>query len=142
MNTKTYFQAGDAMFAEHTMVSNDRSANDADIHAVSLNQHQMKSIKDALFAAYLLVENTLAIKKAKSNLVTVMAENVMLNHETGYPEKQGFVLYSAPTNLLMAKSLAENLKRCNKSFRIVEEDGKGKIVDFWYREGFKPDDGK
>ena len=77
---------------------------------------------------------------SKLELLTVLCENYHLDKETGVAINPHFVLYSAPTDLPMAKSLAENLKRCKKSYRIVTRDGLGEVVDFWYRAGFNPTD--
>lgn len=80
------------------------------------------------------------LAKKRGTLYTVLAENVMLNKETGYPCKFGFVLYSSPCIPSMAKALASQIRMCNRSYRIMEKDGKGKIVEQWWRKGFIPDD--
>ena len=68
---------------------------------------------------------------------------LMLSKETGFPEKQGFIYHSAPTTAGFAKAYAEDLKRCNRSYRIVTNDGKQpfKIIEQWLRSDFIPDDG-
>lgn len=81
-------------------------------------------------------------KKVISKLQTVLVENYCLDKETGMATKCGFILYSAPCLPAMAKSLADQLKAANKSYRIMTQDGKGDIVDQWLRDGFKPDDGR
>lgn len=78
------------------------------------------------------------MKKTRTEKVTVLVENTLLSKETGYPEKMGFILYSAPTDERMAKALAESLKRCCKSYRIMTDDGKGVLIDQWLRNGFVP----
>lgn len=83
-------------------------------------------------------------KKQKEDRYTVMVENHFLDKVTGEAINHHFILYSSPTNRLMASAIAENLKRCGKSYRIVTKDnGPGsEIVEFWYREGFRPVDGR
>ena len=81
-------------------------------------------------------------KKDIRELHTVLVENYMLDKETGLPINCGFVLYTAPTTPAMAKSLAEQVKMVNKSYRIMTGDGQGRIVDQWLRKGFVPDDGR
>jgi hypothetical protein len=80
--------------------------------------------------------------KKRSDLHTVLCENYQIDKDTGLACKCGFILYSAPCTPAMAKSLAEQLKAVNKSFRIVTKDNKkgSIIVDQWLREGFIPDD--
>ena len=80
------------------------------------------------------------MKTLKRQLLTVMVENYDLDKETGVAINKRFCLYSSPTDPAMARSLAENLRRVGKSFRIMTDDGKGKIVAQWLRDGFVPDD--
>lgn len=81
-------------------------------------------------------------EKKRTELLTVLVENVMLSKDTGYPEKQGFVLYTAPCSSAMAQALANQLKMVGKSYRIVTLDGKPgyRVVEQWLRPGFVPDD--
>lgn len=83
----------------------------------------------------------LELAKKRSTLVTVLVENIMLNKTTGFPEKQGWIYHSAPTTLGFAKAYAADLRRCNKSYRIVTKDNKegSVIIDEWLRQGFIPD---
>ena len=91
---------------------------------------------------YCCVNHVNELAKKRQDLHTVLAENYQLDKETGLPCKFGWVLYSAPCLPAMAKSLAEQLKMVNKSYRIVTKDNKpGRvIIDEWLREGFMPDD--
>ena len=84
--------------------------------------------------------NELAKKRAE--LVTVLCESYDIDKETGLPVNQRFLLYSAPCLPDFAASIAENLKRAGKSFRIMEKDGRGRIIAQWLRPGFTPSDGR
>jgi len=82
------------------------------------------------------------LAKKREELYTVLAECVMLSHETGLPEKQTWILHSAPCRLEMARSIAQSVRMVNKSYRIVTKDWKkgSVVIDEWLRPGFCPDD--
>jgi len=84
------------------------------------------------------------LAKKRQELHTVLCENYQINKFTGEACKFGWILYSAPCLPAMAKSLAEQLKMVNKSYRIVTKDNKkgSVIVEQWFRSGFIPSDGR
>lgn len=77
-------------------------------------------------------------KSSASVKHTVSVETTIYNRYTGEIQRI-FGWYSAPCSPAMARSIADSLRKVDKSYRITLGDH-GPIIDQWCREGWEPTD--